>query len=413
MENIIAKIKKIPKYIFIIFAVNLMLCSVIIALVHGMRNRSELQYSQMAAERWRSGKMEYSEVSVFYDSSKSLMASELSSVRNGIHKKLSEDSYIKESIDKRDWIDAYSAEKTEEVRYNDNSIKVKVYAVGGDFFQIHPIPLKNGNYLDLVSSDVNQILLDEYSAWLLFGSTEVAGMKVWIGNSVFTVTGVVQLSEDKDFLEAYGNSNAVYVPINAYSRADKKSDDKAPDVSEEEDEPLKVTCYEAVMPNPIKNYALNTVANAVGVEFKSDEEKEKDRSTLEFGGVEVVENTGRYKLIPLIQSYKKAKYVDMRTNSIVYPYWENIARYEERKDYRTLWTIAVLLIIPIATLIALIVYIYKNRRIFKAPFTKLKQFISNKMEERKTKRYYEMQKEKEEARLNDSESDDDESDDID
>ena len=297
--------------------------------------------------------------------------------------------------------------------YRDNSIKVKVYAVGGDFFQIHPIPLKNGNYLDLVSSDVNQILLDEYSAWLLFGSTEVAGMKVWIGNSVFTVTGVVQLSEDKDFLEAYGNSNAVYVPINAYSRADKKSDDKAPDVSEEEDEPLKVTCYEAVMPNPIKNYALNTVANAVGVEFKSDEEKEKDRSTLEFGGVEVVENTGRYKLIPLIQSYKKAKYVDMRTNSIVYPYWENIARYEERKDYRTLWTIAVLLIIPIATLIALIVYIYKNRRIFKAPFTKLKQFISNKMEERKTKRYYEMQKEKEEARLNDSESDDDESDDID
>ena len=308
-ERIFSPGKRIVIPVLIIDA---LLLIVMLSIVFVCRNKADLMYSDKAAERWGAEDSEYSEISLFYSQDAGLGKNDIQSIRSEIQKKLYEDSYMSDDNVNRVWIDAYSGHCMDVIRKDSNTVKVNVYMVGGDFFMIHPIPLKAGNYPDLTSDDANQILLDEYVAWTLFGSNNVAGMKLWIGDEVFTVTGVVQVSDEKAYNQAYGEYNSVYVPIKAYSAKKENT--------------IKADNYTAVIPNPIKNYALNTVAEAAGISFKTDEEKKQSRSELNFGDKEILENTGRYSVVSLWNFMNQRKYVDMKVSSITYPYWENISR---------------------------------------------------------------------------------------
>ncbi len=349
----------------------------IVLLINGIRtSHAKLLYSQYAGERWGAGDIPYSEISVFYNKDSSITENDIKSVRTKINKKLYEDSFLKDKSDTRVWIDGYSGQTVRNVRKDGTTLEVNVYAVGGDFFLIHPIPLASGSYPDLESPDVNQILLDEYTAWNLFGGNNIAGMKVWIGERIFTVTGVVRVDDAAVSLQAYGNRNSVYVPINALNNN-----------KENEAENVLASCYEAVVPNSIRNYGLNTVAEAVGITFESDEEKDKKRSFLDFGGIEIVENTGRYDVSSLYNRFKNQKYINMKTNDIVYPYWENIARYEEAKGIRTLKVILGLLIIPMITLVCGFIWLFNRRGVAAKPFILLKDKVDTAIEDRKERNY--------------------------
>ena len=348
------------KYVVIvILAVNVLVGVLMLFSFLSARSRRLNLYSEQAAARWDNKDMDYAEISLFYSEASGLDAGSIQNIRNSIQKKLYDDSYLSDDAEGRVWIDAYCGHTFDEVRKDSNSIKVNVYTVGGDFFQIHPIPLKSGSYLDMESSDVNQILLDEYVAWDLFGGSDVSGMKLWIGDSVFTVTGVVKVDESKAYTQAYGEYNSVYVPIESYSRKDAQSGDKfdeaqldtSDSTGSSGNDGTKALCYEAVLPSPIKNYALNVVAEAAGIEFKSDEEKEKMRSSLNFEDIEIVDNTARFKMMQLFTNSRNRDYIEMRANNIYYPYWENIARHEETHQYKSLCYRAWLLVIPILSLI--------------------------------------------------------------
>ena len=149
-----------------------------------------------------------------------------------------------------------------------------------------------------------------------------------------------------------------------------------------------------MVPNPIKNYALNTVTQAVGLEEESEEELKKQRSTLHFAGLEVVENTDRFGLVSLYKRNRDRKYVDMKTNHIVYPFWENLARFEQSREIKTVRLMAVLLIIPILTVLSGLVWLFRRRKVAYKPFIAIKDKISQKMENKKIKRYEELQRKK-------------------
>ena len=316
----------------------------------------------------------YTQVSIFYSEDAGLEFSDIKNIRNAIQKKLYADSLIENSKSDdslegaRSWIDAYSGHTYDDVRKDSNKVHVNVYTVGGDFFQIHNMPLKSGSYLDMKSSDVNQILLDEYVAWNLFGGDNIAGMKVWIGDDVYTVTGVVKCDDNQAAKEAYGEYNSVYVPMEAYSKAGKKlasgedasSGLSGNDTLTDESEGTVVTCYEAVLPNPIKNYGLNTVAEAAEIHFLTDEEKESLKSSLDFGDREILENTTRFSRGSLYNRLKSKKYEVMKTNSRVYPYWENEARFEESYQIRVLRFDIIALVIFIVSFIGIGVIIYMS-----------------------------------------------------
>jgi hypothetical protein len=220
---------------------------------------------------------------------------------------------------------------------------------------VHPIPLKSGGYLNPVKTmvaesdgeDPYQIVIDENVAWNIFGGNDVAGMKVWMGGRIFTVMGVVAAAENKTEEMAYGNFDGVYVPYAAFA---KMGIENAP-----------ITCYEAVMPNPIPNYAYNALAEACDVTEMTDSEKEQLRSTLFFGDTEVLENTNRFSIPSLYKYVKSKKYMTMRTDSISYPYWENIARFEVERASRLFIFCCILLLLPAATVIGTIIWLYTKR----------------------------------------------------
>ena len=276
-------------------------------------------------------------------------------------KTLSEDSYLDTTTasETRLFIDAYSGFTEMSVEKDDNQITGKIYGVSDDFFLIHPIPLLSGNYMNPVEKttligdgrDPFQIILDENMAWNLFGSVDVAGLKVWLNGRVFTIMGVVEASQNKTEEMAYGNHDAAYIPYRAFK------------IMKQE---VSINCYEAVLPNPIKNYAYNTLSKAVGINI-DDEENDTDndsvRSTLSFGDMEVVENTDRFSVPALYKYLKNKKYMSMKTTEIAYPYWENVARFEVERASGIFKFCCVLLVLPILSVIALLIWLYHKRTV--------------------------------------------------
>lgn len=352
-NRIIRKLYPSKKITLVLLAVNMLAVIIVISIFYVNHNRGLLLYDQQAAERWKTEDTQYASVSLFTSRDGYLSPGDIKEIESSINKKLFDDSLLDVNSENRVWIDAYSGRTQDEIRKDESLLTVNVNAVGGDFFQIHPIPLLGGSYLDMESSDFNQILLDENVAWNLFGSNNVAGMKLWIGSSVFTVTGVVAVDRTEDNYQAYGDYDSVYIPIQAYTRSAKNSADASDydDGGQETGNSVRVTCYEAVMPNPVKNYAFNTLSEAADIQMKSDEEKEKSRTGLNFGDKEIIENSGRFSVFSLINRSRSRKYIDMKTNAIVYPYWENVARYEETRQTGTLYLCLFLLIIPFISLI--------------------------------------------------------------
>ncbi len=392
------------KFVITTLIVNAILCVILLFVVIINGSRVKELYSEQAAARWQTKDMKCAEVSVFYSQDAALGPMDINNIRGKIQTKLSGDDYLSKKSDARSWMDAYSGHTFEELRKDTNTVKTNVYTVGGDFFMIHPIPLIAGSYLDLDNPDVNQILLDEDVAWTLFGSSDVVGKKVWIGSTVFTVIGVVEGAETDLDKQAQGEYYSVYVPMKAFQQKSSSSvksaenADKGDNASADSGAAAlgtRVVCYEVVMPNPIENYALNTLAEAVGIEFKTDEEKEKARSILNFGEKEIVDNTARYSFFNLLNRDAAEEYIDMKTNDIVYPYWENIARYEETKQRNSLTIILILLIIPILSLIYLIAFLYMNRGVALIPFKALYRKFDEKSEARK----YKLMEKKQQERL--------------
>ena len=336
---------RIKKFIPLFVGILMILLSLWIGFVQ--KQRALLLYDELAAERYQGEDAKYSQISVFYAQSENKGPADIKEIRNAIMSRLSEDDNIDPDQTGRTFIDAYTGITEAELRKDDNTVTAQVYAVGGDFFMIHPIPLLSGDYLR--GDDPYTIVLDDNMAWTLFGSANVAGMKLWIGENIFTVIGVVKTDDGKDARNAYGNYNAVYIPYEAFVKKSNDGDDSNLYDKPVEDAPA-IICYEAVVTNPIKSYARGVVAEACGLQEHTDSETRQLRSTLDFSSVELVENTGRYKLPALWKTFKKNRYKSMRTNAVVYPYWENLARLEEQHQIRWKFPAVILFVLPILVL---------------------------------------------------------------
>ena len=63
-------------------------------------------------------------------------------------------------------------------------------AVGGQFFEFHPLRLLSGSYIAEGDLSPDRVLLDRELAWELFGGTELTGMSVEVKED-----GVVEVSD--------------------------------------------------------------------------------------------------------------------------------------------------------------------------------------------------------------------------
>lgn len=357
--------------LYILLNVVLLVCAFAVAL-RAKKAVSNL-YSQQEATRWETEEHTYAMVSAFFSAQKNYQEKDVNSVNNMIMETLLKDSLYAPEGNSRVWINAYSGECTIDVRKDNNTLTVTAVGVGNDFFQFHPSKLLSGSYISAEDLNDDRIVLDENLAWALFGSNDIVGMPVWIGNTQFVVAGVIKCDEDALSRIAYGDVNRMYINYGQLKRIEDS---------------LVITSYETVLPNPIHNYALQTLKTACGVADQENDDLKKEKNPLCFDDIEFVENSNRYETLELITHRKLFAYRSMHTNGIQYPYWENVARVKEQEQYQYLCLIIILLFLPVVSVILLVYHLWTQKTwtikgIAKQGFSEVFEYISLQREKRK------------------------------
>lgn len=338
------KIQKLGLKKIIFAAVDLLL---IVAAAIGffrMSSLSGLLDSQKEAERWKgSSDMEFAQISSFIPVDESFTLDSVGAFREEITKKLHE-AALDVGTDEILFVDAWSRVNKVSVSSALGKGDVSATAVGGEFFAFHPIKLINGSYIS--SSDLMQdrVLLDEDTAWLLFGGTDIQGMTFKINGVPFVVAGVIEREQDFASKKAYTDGMGIFMSYDGYNAAMNysasaaaaadSSGSTAPAAAGSAD----IQCYELVMPNPVKNFALYFVKEKFPI---------KD--------AEIISNTGRYTVSNLWKLVKAFDERAMQTKGVLYPYWENAARCIENRAAMLLVVSAAALILPVLTALVLIV----------------------------------------------------------
>lgn len=309
----------------------------------GIHALSRMLPSQLTAERWQGeSEQSFAQISCFIPVDETVTLNEIGAFREAAATKLHE-AGLDISSDAALMADAWSC--TDKVSVSSALGKGDVYAtaVGGEFFTFHPIRLISGNYITADDLMQDRALLDEETAWLLFGGTDIQGMTFKINGVPFVVAGVIEREGDYASRKAYTDGMGIFISYEAYTLLDSASaalTGAATADSGVSTAAPGIQCYELVMPDPVKNFALNFV-------------KEK----FPIGRGEVINNTARFTpaaLWTLIRSFDTRS---MQTRGVIYPYWENASRGAEDRAALLLILGAALLAVPALTaLIALVHY---------------------------------------------------------
>ncbi len=254
----------------------------------------------------------WAQVSCFFSADASVTEDTLQEFEYNLQKYLQESSVTLESENPgaRLWVSTYSAEGKVTLSTAYGSVEADALGVGGDFFLFHPGRLLYGAYFS--GNDVNQdyCVIDEEAAWQLFGSSDVAGMMVDIAGTPHIVTGVIERQKGR-LWEAGGlDATRVYVSMPTLEKLGVSHG---------------INHYEIVMPNPVSKFAYNYVKEQLGKD---------ERET------EILENSTRFDLLKRLKIVKAFGTRSMNGKSIIYPYWENVARgYEDMTAMITLFSL--------------------------------------------------------------------------
>ena len=287
-------------------------------------------YDQQMAQRW-SDEGNVSQISAFFTEDAVEDANYFRGIQQSVDKALQTASITNENENARLWIDAISKNGKIVLTSSHGKVEAKALGVSGEFFQFHPLKLKYGSLFRQDSMMQDGVVIDEEIAWQLFGSSDVAGMQIMIGQVPHFITGVIEREEGRLEKAAGLDKSVCYLSLDSLQSLGQVTGGFT---------------YEIVMPNPIKNFALSTMQAAVG----NDNED-----------VILVENTTRFQLLPLFHIIRDFGIRSMSFKDIIYPYWENIARGQEDILALLLLLKCILLIAPCIFVITTIVYLWKHR----------------------------------------------------
>ena len=302
------------------------------------------QYSQQEADRWQGdGAIKYHQVSAYMQRDSAVTLETISQVRSDIQGKLLEASYAQDSVTGRLWIDAYMAQTNDSVsKTSDMGMQsvenVRILGVGGDFFQFHAQDLISGS--EFRDDDISQdkVLIDRETAWQLYGGTDIAGKTVEIGSRQFVISGVYAAKEDKTERQARGEQSYVFMDYDVFH-----------EMYPEEN----IVSYEAVMPNPVKGFALLALKEAFG---EPEDTMYAEDVVLSFSDKEYVDNTSRFDALILLKKLAALPKLMMRTTQVSYPYWENAVRALEIR-LEVLLLLKIMFLLPVIVTIAIVIVI--------------------------------------------------------
>ena len=287
----------IKKKRILIGIISIILALLSIASFAAMGIISNILETQKEAERWRGeSDMKFSQISCYLPADNRLQLQQIYEFRTAMMTKFHEAAL---DVDNENtlFVDAWSTDGKVSVSSALGKGEVRVTAVGGNFFDFHPIRLLSGTYIYEQDLMKDRVLLDEDTAWLLFGGTDLEGMEMRINGVPFVVSGVIEREQDFASKKAYTGGMGLYMSYDAYKALNEKA---------------AISSYEVCMAEPVKGFAINFV-------------KEK----FPINGGDIIENTQRYSFGRLIKLLGQFGTRSMQTMGLSYPYWENAARCTE------------------------------------------------------------------------------------
>lgn len=315
-------------FIGLILVVLLMSVSGILQLIQ--KNSEETLIDQRMANRW-SKDHDYAQVSLFFPYGTKLEESDIKGVDYQINHILEEISMFAENPSQRLFLSCWYSTGSLTVTRENATASVEAIGVSGDFFLFHPMEFISGGPIPTDSLMKDYVVLDERTAWNLFGATDVEGMEVRIGGVPHIVSGVVKPDTSKLSTLAGSKENLIYVTnesLTEYGTLDS------------------TLAIEIVMPEPYEGFARDSLQKCF--------EKYKDSG-------EWIDNSKRFGFFNLWKIFKVRKSMLMQTKPVKYPYWENIARYYENK-FIGFWEIRVIFYVISAIIVILeLVSIWKMR----------------------------------------------------
>lgn len=299
------------RYISPIVAVIFVICTLILSFAEH-RITGQLT-SQTLASRWTEDGS-FSQVTCFFKSSAAMTEQMLVPIRYKLNQALSDAAIgIDDTETGRNMVDAYSSIGQVTMESSRTSTTERAVGVGGDFFLFHPMELLSGNYFD--GDDLNEdgVILDEDVAWKLFGSYDVAGMEITIGNAAYPVRGVVRRKAGMFSKAAEEDTPTVYV---SYKILKEQMGDSLTSIEN----------YELLINSPVADFGTSQLKDAMGLDENS---------------YEMVENSTRFSLKHRWEVLRSFGQRSMHKNELAYPYWENRARAYE--DVATLFLLVEIL----------------------------------------------------------------------
>ncbi len=284
---------------------------------------------QQAAARWSADEASFAQVSLYLPEKDALDTEALLRARAALDSALTQASLEPANENARLWLDAASAELTGAAATDRGTANVAITAVNGDYFHFHPLQLKSGSTFSPADERQDTIVLDELTAWQLFGSSDVTGRPVTLNGALYYVCGVAAMPQDSAAVLTYGERPRVWI------------------FAESLPEAPALVWYEAVLPEPYTGHALQLVEDAFGT-------GERDCVLLE--------NSTRYRPAGLWKTLKALPRASMRTDGIAYPWWENAAVWQQTRAALLLAAQLLCLVWPALLLLLTLWRLWRRRR---------------------------------------------------
>lgn len=303
----------------------------------GIRSDVNMLKTQYVWRDWKGDSEDpYSQISVFIPENNLYGINDVNSFRSKMVQSFEEAS-LNASNSNKLFVDCWSSSGTASVATDRSYGTTSALAVGGEFFDFHPLKLLDGNYFQ--EGDLNRegVVVDGRLAWFLFGAIDVAGLEVNVDGHSCVIVGVVDLEEDFASKKSDNSEMMLFLNYELYSEIHSAENNYG------------ISCYEVVLPNPVKNFALNLVTENIGATES-----------------EIVEITNRFSLSNIFKSLRSLP-SSVINKGIALPYWENAARYTLNCCALLLGiAILCLILVPVPVLLVLLVkYLIKSQNHFR------------------------------------------------
>lgn len=325
---------------------------------------------QLAAQRWETEDKPYAMVSVFLPDDSAIPQSRISEIRLSVENALTDGGV---GSDTHPWLYSASYQTTATLRSETASCEALLTAVTGDYFRIHPMPVRSGWYMEESELMHDRVVLSRQAAWDLFASDHVEGLLLELNGVYYQVAAVVDLEEGKFNDLAAGTTPRAWVfadsPATSPAADPSTVDAAGPDGGLSSAPGF--TCMEMVLPQPVKDFAATTMKNALNGLISEQ--------------TEITDNSERFSLSSRFQVLKSLSVRGISSDAVEYPYYENAARLAENHLAIRLVPEGLLLCVPILSLLIVLILLNRKRT---WGFHSIKDAVENAIDRKHQRDYY-------------------------